>query len=37
MPWVWMPDSWVNAFSPTMALLGWVWMPVRRLTSWLVL
>ena len=25
-----MPDSCVNAFSPTMALLGWVWTPVKR-------
>ena len=24
MPWVWMPDSCLKAFSPTMALFGWV-------------
>ena len=24
----WMPASWANAFSPTMALLGCTWTPV---------
>ena len=24
----WIPASWANAFSPTIALFGWTWMPV---------
>src|SRR5574337_2135188 len=26
-PWVWIPDSWPNAFSPTIALFGWTCTP----------
>lgn len=33
---VWMPDSCANAFFPTIALLGWTFIPVTRQTVLLV-